>query len=43
MEILQLETKGITWLAKRGLFHLTALRSCQYSILDSTSSPRFLL
>lgn len=37
MEIVQVETKGITWLAKHSLFHLTALRSLQHN--SSLSSP----
>lgn len=37
MEIVQVETKGITRLAKRSLFRLTALRSLQHN--SSLSSP----
>lgn len=37
MEIVQVETKGGTRLAKRSLFRLTALRSLQHN--SSLSSP----
>lgn len=37
METVQVETKGITRLAKRSLFHLTALRSLQHN--SYLSSP----